>query len=328
MKKTRAWLWFLACVLCVGILSMKPAVKTQASGSFNLITTVTEGKTPAGKWVKNKKGYRYRYTYNKKYAKKIWLNIKGKIYYFNKNGYRVTGFKKYKGNWYYLNKNGVLKKGWVTIQGNKYYFSKKTGAAKTGICSIGKQKYRFDEKGKMLGRVASEEEKIIFVGDSRTQGMKDATGSSDVYIAKVGEGYYWLNNTAVKSLKEKLEAYPKAKVIFNLGVNDLGNVQSYISWYKNLMKSYPETAFYFVSVNPIEKKLAKNKGYNVTYVNNTKIKAFNAKIKAAFPTKYIDSYTYLSDNGYFVSQGKGTVDGIHYTTAVSKVIYQYVIDNL
>lgn len=328
MKKIKIFMWLLACVVCFSVVGFGPTLKTEAAGNYNLIKTVSAKSTPRGKWIKNKKGYRYRYTYNKKYAKKVWYKIKGKIYYLDKKGYRTKGIKKYKGNYYYLNKNGVLKTGWITYNGNRYYFAKKSGEAKIGWQMIGGKRYYFDSKGRLQENMQTTSGKIIFVGDSRTVGMKSATGSDDVYIAKVGEGYSWLRNTAEAALKNQLTMYPDARVVINLGVNDLGNVDNYITRYKTLITSYPQATFYFLSVNPVEKKLASSKGYNVTYVNNTKIQEFNKKIKSAFGATYIDSYSHLVDNGYIVSQGKATADGIHYTTTVSKVIYNYVLNHI
>lgn len=60
-------------------------------------------------------------------ATKQILKIKGKKYYFGKNGARATGWVKLSGSKYYFKKNGVMAKGWRKIKGKYYYFSKSTG---------------------------------------------------------------------------------------------------------------------------------------------------------------------------------------------------------
>ena len=41
-----------------------------------------------------------------------------------------------------------------------------------------------------------------------------------------------------------------------LGVNDLKNVNSYITYYKKLIKEFPKTKFYVLSVNPVNERSA------------------------------------------------------------------------
>ena len=69
-----------------------------------------------------------------------WQMITNKIYYFDKNGYMQTGWKKYKNSWYYLRKSGknkgALCTGWKTISGKRYFLAKKTGARVTGWHTI------------------------------------------------------------------------------------------------------------------------------------------------------------------------------------------------
>lgn len=362
MKRIRISLLVFLCFLCLG----GGTLRTEAA-SFNLVKQVSAKTPIKGKWVKTDKGYRYRYTHNGKYARSVWLPIKKRIYYFNSKSYRVTGLKKYKGKKYYLNSRGALTSGWQTIGKKTYYFSARTGAALTGWQTIQKVRYYFnengvqqkncwvgdyyvgqdgtlvrdtmvdgyyvDENGKRTvvhfedGDPKEETSQYIFVGDSRTVGMKNTVGGNHVYIGKVGEGYQWFSTKGIRTLKKALKAAPQSKVIINLGVNDLGNISSYIAYYQNLIVQYPGARFYFMSVNPIEAKLAKARGYNTTAVNNNTIKAFNASLQAAFPGAYLDCYTYLMTQNLIrnVKAGAGTVDGIHYTAAVYQAIYNFAI---
>jgi len=323
MKKAKIVVLVLLCFVEIGIISVIPATKAEAASNYNHIKTVKAKKTPKGRWIERKKGYRFRYTATNKYAKKGWYCIKNKIYYIDT--YRITGIKKHKGNYYYLNNNGVLKTGWRNHKGHRYYFKPKSGEALIGWQKIGGVVYCFDSKGRLDRDAEPVDGGTIFIGDSRTVGMQAATGSEELHIAKVGEGYRWFTNSKTqKELEKALLGTINSKVVINLGVNDLGNVELYVAYYRQLIAKYPETNFYFLSVNPVEKTLAKRRGYNTTYVNNTQIKAFNKKVKAAFRSNYIDSYTYLTKNGYIASKGKATTDGIHYKVSTSKRIYNYV----
>ena len=73
-------------------------------------------------WKSDKKGYWYGDT-NGWYAKRCWQKIDGKDYYFNANGYMVTGWQKIGGNWYYFKKNGAMAaQEEIKMGGYRYYF--------------------------------------------------------------------------------------------------------------------------------------------------------------------------------------------------------------
>ncbi len=364
MKKVKSAFLMILCILCIGMCT--PQMTDQVNAA-NLGEMLSAKKAPAGKWVKNKKGYRYRY-YGNKYARNTWMRIKTKVYYFNSKGYRVTGIKKYKENLYYLNKNGVLCTGWKRVGNDTYFFSKVSGAAFYGWHTIDGQSYYFDQRGVMLknswvgeyyvdesgymmknvrvgdyylgadGRRVSldtsisleDQSPIIFVGDSRTVGLGNTVGGDYEYIGKVGEGYQWFITSGVKILDAHLKVFPESKVVINLGINDMGNLEKYISYYRMLLLNYPQTKFYFMSVNPIETKLAKAYGYNTVSVNNERIQAFNSRLKAEFPAAYLDCYNYLVSQNLVknVAEGRGTVDGIHYTSNVYRNIHDFAVSKI
>ena len=97
---------------------------------------------------------------------------------------------------------------------------------------------------------------FLFVGDSRTVGMEEAMQDSDdadtcSYIGKVGEGYYWLVNEGIDQLRTSLSKEPDATVVFNLGVNDLSEIDRYLAFYPQIFAEYPDASFYIMSVNPV-----------------------------------------------------------------------------
>lgn len=140
----------------------------------------------------------------------------------------------------------------------------------------------------------------IWVGDSRFVGM--SVYCKENYLCKVGKGYSWIKN---KKIKEEV-------IIFNLGVNDLGNVDKYIKLLNKLCRKHE---VYFVSVNPVDVAKAKRFGYSVT---NKQIVAFNRKIRVKTNCKYIDTYSELKEKGF------GTSDGIHYTARTYKKIHKII----
>lgn len=337
----------LMCLLVLCLAGMGQTMKAEASGK-NVIERTAEAK--AGYWRKDAKGWWYQF-YNGKYPKNKWLRIDGDIYFFNKKGYMATGKKSYRGKIYFLKKSGALHTGWKNIKGKRYYFSPETGAAVTGWQNIGDERYCFrkkgvmyknctvdgvllDKKGRQVISSASqaaistapapeqkEESALIFAGDSRTVGLHQSIGGEAIYIGKVGEGYQWLSTKARKKLEKQLAAAPASTVIFNFGINDLGNLDLYIDLYRELMTSYPQARFLYASVYPVEQKLAKKTGYAVT---NQQIQVFNAQMQAAFPENYVDVYTYLMESGQVKPKGNLTTDGIHYTAEGYQMIYNYI----
>ncbi len=100
-------------------------------------------------WHKTENGkYIYRYS-SGKLAKSKWIKIKGKKYYVNSKGYRVTGLKKIKGKKYYFNEKGVMQKGFITYKNNRYYFNS-DGTMRKGWLTYKKKKYYFRSNGKMV----------------------------------------------------------------------------------------------------------------------------------------------------------------------------------
>lgn len=314
-------------------------------------TTASETAT-GGKWVTVSGGKKYRLK-NKKYAQNTWLKIKGKYYYFQKNGLMAKNKAvTTNGKTYYVNQSGVrLKSVWLKKGGKYYYFDangvraqnkwvKRNGeycylgangamvknrwvgnyyvkADGTRLKKTVKDGYYLNYTGKRVVKVFKGD--YIFVGDSRMVGMQKAIAPANtLYIAKVGEGYKWLNEKGGVNLRYHLTANPKVKVVLALGVNDLGNVNQYIKYYKKLMKDFPKTKFYVLSVNPVnEKKLA-----SYYTIRNKGIDTFNKKMYLAFRSSFVNSNKYMKENGF------ATRDGLHYTAAVYKDLYRFLTEKI
>lgn len=188
-------------------------------------------------------------------------------------------------------------------------------ALKSTDGQLGDDNYSDQEKN---NAAANNDTSFILVGDSRTVAMKEAMSSSadsTVYIAKEGEGYKWFQETGLAELKSALAESPSKTVVFNLGVNDVENISLYLTLYKELVQTYPDAAFYFMSVNPVNEE--KTKG-----ITNAQIQNFNGSLQEIFSTRYLDCYNYLIQNGF------DTVDGLHYTQDTSKAIHQFLTDQI
>ncbi len=156
---------------------------------------------------------------------------------------------------------------------------------------------------------------LIWVGDSRTLGMKDALRgqTEDIFIGAAGEGYDWLSTEGVTALGEAILENPGSPVIMNMGVNDYVNISLYLSLYEELEREYPDTGFYYLSVNPVDDEADLS-------ATNENICEFNNQIRSSCPDRYIDSFTYLTE------QGIETNDGLHYSAENYQILYQFVKD--
>ncbi|MCC8065692.1 MAG: hypothetical protein LIO94_01120 [Clostridiales bacterium] len=88
--------------------------------------------------------------------KNTWLTVKGKTYYVDSNGYRVTGWAKINKKYYYFKKsNGVMRTGWLAISGKKYYLDPETGARVTGWVTVDGSTYYLQKKSSVAGVMAT-----------------------------------------------------------------------------------------------------------------------------------------------------------------------------
>lgn len=77
-----------------------------------------------GSWQNDQKGRKYRLAAGGSPSSQ-WQMILGEWYYFDENGYVVTGWfeDKDKGFWYYMDDQGKMTMGWKEVQGLWYYFN-------------------------------------------------------------------------------------------------------------------------------------------------------------------------------------------------------------
>ena len=159
-------------------------------------------------------------------------------------------------------------------------------------------------------------DQIIYFGDSRVVGMQ-MTGGDQIYVGKVSMGYNWMAGTGKDLLLQEMSAHPDAQIVFCFGVNDVGNIGSYISWFQSFISQYPDREIWYESVNPIEDGKAAACGY---FARDQMVRSFNGQLEGALSDRYLDTYSEL------VSTGFGTQDGVHYDSGTYQKIQDLTKD--
>jgi len=156
---------------------------------------------------------------------------------------------------------------------------------------------------------------VIFVGDSRTCQMHDAVGDTGaVFIAEYAQGYKWFTENALARIDALV--VPGTKVVINLGVNDLNNIEQYINTVNNWTYVWTQrgATVYYATVNPI---------WDNEIKTNAQVNAFNQRLIAGLKgVRIIDTNTFLTMSGYKL------VDNWHYDAATYAKIYYYLLSQL
>ncbi len=163
-------------------------------------------------------------------------------------------------------------------------------------------------------KIENAPENLIFIGDSRTVGMKHAVGKNKYkWLAQVGIGYGWLAGTAGPMLS--VSANAGVKMVFNLGGHDPGHGEKYAEYINKRIEKWDKAGvkLYYVSVNPVID------GYS--NATNEKVDACNETLKRKLDDRvgWIDTNTYLFERGF------NTVDGLHYDEDTYRAIYGYIL---
>ena len=110
-------------------------------------------------------------------------------------------------------------------------------------------------------------DKLVFIGDSRTEGLRDAVRDDSVWSCLSSMGYDWMVSTGVPQVEDQIE--DNTAVIILMGVNDLYHVNDYISYINSKAAEWGNRGAqtYFVSVGPVQ---------NDPYCTNGEIESFNA----------------------------------------------------
>ena len=157
---------------------------------------------------------------------------------------------------------------------------------------------------------------IVFIGDSRTNALKDVnTNSSNVFICKDSEGYDWMMSTGFP----EADSYAKqgTSFVILMGVNDLYKKADYVTAINSKAQEWISKGakVFYASVGPV---------VDDPYATNAEIEDFNNTLKNGLISDitFIDLYAELTANGY------QTVDGTHYTTETDKRILQFLEEQI
>ncbi len=152
--------------------------------------------------------------------------------------------------------------------------------------------------------------RYIFIGDSRTAGMQMSVpaNSQDCWSCRDSTGYDWMVSSGIPAVEPAITENTAVFILF--GVNDLGNVNNYISYInrKTLEWEALGAETFFVAVGPVGN----------TTVTNAQIENFNRAVWENTCATYIDLYSALLYNGF------STQDGLHYTSGTYTYIYNYL----
>ena len=116
---------------------------------YNLVEIMRKTPNKTGTWEQNSNGYRFRLSSNQ-YLKDGWARIGGRIYCFDENGYRRTGFYTYRGRKYYLKSNGQLAVNYWLTNGLRKCYLKPDGTLTIGFLKYNGKYYYFSERGLMV----------------------------------------------------------------------------------------------------------------------------------------------------------------------------------
>lgn len=102
-----------------------------------------------GRWRTYTQGKKYQKE-DKSYVTGQWYQVRNDWYYFNQDGFLLTGWQQIDSKWYYLGEDGIMKTGWLDLDGSRYFLDS------DGSMAIGWKQvkpgewYYMDSQGKML----------------------------------------------------------------------------------------------------------------------------------------------------------------------------------
>ncbi len=159
----------------------------------------------------------------------------------------------------------------------------------------------------------------IFMGDSRIYLMNEdcnIEGTPNFFVVCCpGIGYDWMVTNGLSQIQAIQKNHTEIKnwvVISALGVNDMENVDKYISTYNDLATTMN---LKLVSVNPTMGKA------DPEYSNGA-IDSFNQRLQTVSGVQYINSHDYLMNKGYWMT------DGIHYNEESNWDIFGFMLNSL
>jgi hypothetical protein len=217
----RSWKYYIVILVLsvslpvIGIRNVMAQEEYVSEIEENL-SELTASSTSASKKGLVKEGNYYRYYKDGVRLKESWKTIKGKRYYFKKNGNAATGSYKINGQYYVFDEKGVLLKpktnAIVTVSNTKYYITPSGTAISAGWVVIGNKLYYVYRNG----RCAANEtiDKITFTKNGYAKNnvyaklkikcmevISKVTTSSMTKSQKLRACWYYLNTSSFQAWK-------------------------------------------------------------------------------------------------------------------------------
>ena len=150
------------------------------------------------------------------YVTEEFITYQNKVYYFDKEGNKSTGWQVIQSNQYYFDESGVMQKGWLQLEENTYYLDEK-GIMQIGWLQLENEKYYLNSQGKMLtGEQRLGTKDCVFAEDGKLVSEATRIDVNQPMVALTfddGPGYRTME------LLEALESYGAKATFFMLGEN-------------------------------------------------------------------------------------------------------------
>ena len=203
-------------------------------------------------------------------------------------------------------------------------------------------------------RIFSDYDKVIFVGDSLTNGVCrcafddcnlnanaspcSLTGNNGnayaatnnyYFVSQGGKAYSWFSSTAVPAIDNllALDRSVKYAIVVTMSVNGLGEASKYKIDYINFINSkWSNHQIIVVSLMPVDESLSASH-YDINYLNNKAIDEYNEVLKETATLhskiKYCDINSVIKQD---MKKYELSNDGLHYTAKGYAAVYQLLQD--
>lgn len=196
--------------------------------------------------------------------------------------------------------------------------------------------YAIDEENEETITI-QDEKPYIFIGDSRTVGMRDSVSelTDDNTIAEGSKEYNWFVNTAISKVTEKIKDDNSYNIISWMGVNDAATrsrVKDYFNKYKELAEGdWSKHTIYIVSLGPV--------GPNYSYTGidgnvitseefNEDINYFNNIMEKSINDAKISNLKFIKLNYNINAYQVNDTTELHYSNDDSKKIFNDIISKI
>ena len=136
-------------------------------------------------WIQDGRGYWFKKK-DGTYYKAEWQKLDDEWYYFDSDGYAVTGWRQISGKWYYFNSSCKMQTGWVSLNGRWFCLASDGSLYTSGVHEIDGKSYYFDSDGVMHTGWVKVGDDWQYFKDDGTRVDKGIVKGDAVYVIKDG----------------------------------------------------------------------------------------------------------------------------------------------